>query len=100
MNEAVGPGKTDWYGNPNSYSSMQVVEQALERVGSLDRVAIRNLIASETFDTVLGPCKYVNQFNIQSPGEVGQWQKGEFEVVAGKEKRTAEPIYPKPPWPQ
>ena len=100
MTEAVGPDKTDWYGNANTYSSMQVIEQALERVGSLDRVAIRNLIASETFDTILGPSKYVNQFNIQSPGEIGQWQKGEFEVIAGKEKRTAEPIYPKPPWPK
>ena len=94
-----GPGKTDWYGNAFSYSSVQVLQQAIEKAGTLDRVAIRNVIASETFNTVIGPVRFENQFNVQSPGEVGQWQKGQFEVVAAKEKRTAEPIYPKPPWP-
>ena len=95
-----GAGKVDWYGNAFCYSSVQVLQQAIEKAGTLDRVKIRNVIASETFPTVIGPVKFVNQFNIQSPGEVGQWQNGAFEVVAAKEKRTAEPIYPKPPWPK
>ena len=95
-----GEGGTDWYGNAFSYASVQVLEQAVEKAGNLDRVKIRNIIASDTFDTVIGPVKFENQFNVQSPGEVGQWQKGAFEVVAGKEKRTAQPIYPKPPWPK
>jgi branched-chain amino acid transport system substrate-binding protein len=100
MEEHVGPGKTDWYGNAYCYSSLQVLEQAMERAGSIDRKAIRDIIANETFDTIIGTCKYVNQFNIQSAGEVGQWQNGKFETVAGKNKRTAGPIYPKPPWPE
>ncbi len=95
-----GAGGTDWYGNAWCYSSVQVLQQAIEKAGTLDRKKIRDVIASETFDTVIGPVRFENQFNVQSPGEVGQWQKGEFEVVAGKEKRTAEPIYPKPPWPK
>jgi branched-chain amino acid transport system substrate-binding protein len=99
MVQFSGPGKTDWYGNAFSYSSVQVLQQAIEKAGTLDRVAIRNVMASETFNTVIGPVRFENQFNVQSPGEVGQWQKGQFEVVAAKEKRTAEPIYPKPPWP-
>jgi branched-chain amino acid transport system substrate-binding protein len=96
---AGGEGKTDWYGNAFCYSSVQVLEQAIEKAGTLDRKKIRDVIASETFDTVIGPVRFENQFNVQSPGEVGQWQNGAFEVVAGKEKRTAEPIYPKPAWP-
>jgi hypothetical protein len=32
-------------------------------------------------------------------GQIGQWQKGTFEVVDEGAKRTAAPIYPKPPWP-
>ena len=100
LNEAVGPDKTDYYAPPNTYSSLQVIQQAIEKAGSIDRQAIRDIIATETFDTIIGPVKYENQFNIQSPGEVGQWQKGSFEIVAGKKKRTAEPIYPKPPWPK
>ena len=99
MVQFVGAGKTDWYGNAFAYSSLQILEKAIEKVGSIDRKAIRDTIATETFDTIIGPVKYENQINIQSPGEVGQWQKGSFEVVAAKEKRTATPIYPKPPWP-
>lgn len=95
-----GPGRTDWYGNAFCYSAVQVMQQAIEKAGTLDRIKIRDIIATETFNTVIGPVKFVNQFNIQSPGEVGQWQKGEFHVVAAKEKRTAQPIYPKPAWPK
>jgi branched-chain amino acid transport system substrate-binding protein len=100
MTAFSGPGGTDWYGNAWCYSTVQIMEQAIEKAGTLDRKKIRDIIASSTFPTVIGPVKFVNQFNIQSPGEVGQWQKGSFEIVAAKEKRTAQPIYPKPPWPK
>ena len=99
MVQFAGAGKVDWYGNAFCYSSVQVLEQAIEKAGTLDRRKIRDVIASSTFDTVIGPVKYVDQINVQSPGEVGQWQNGAFEIVAAKEKRTAKPIYPKPPWP-
>jgi branched-chain amino acid transport system substrate-binding protein len=99
MVQFAGAGKVDWYGGAFAYSSVQVLEQAIEKAGTLDRKAIRNIIASGTFPTVIGPVKYENQINVQSPGEVGQWQKGSFEIVAANAKRTAEPIYPKPPWP-
>jgi branched-chain amino acid transport system substrate-binding protein len=99
MTAFVGAGNTDWYGNAYCYAANQVLQQAIENTGTLDREKIREAMATETFDTVIGPVKFVNQFNIQSPGEVGQWQKGEFEIVAAKEKRTAQPEYPKPAWP-
>jgi branched-chain amino acid transport system substrate-binding protein len=99
MVQFAGAGKVDWYGNAFAYSSLQVLEQAIETAGTLDRKKIREVIASKTFNTVIGPVRYENQINVQSPGEVGQWQKGAFEIVAAKEKRTAQPIYPKPAWP-
>jgi branched-chain amino acid transport system substrate-binding protein len=77
----------DRWGTPHTYASVQVLEQAIEKVGSLDRKKIRDAIATMTFPTIIGPVKFVNQFNIQSPGEVGQWQNGEFEIVSAKEKR-------------
>jgi len=95
----AGAGKVDWYGNAFCYSSVQILQQAIEKVGSLDRKKIRDAIAKGTFNTVIGPVRFESQINIQSPGEVGQWQNGAFEIVAAKEKRTAAPIYPKPPWP-
>jgi branched-chain amino acid transport system substrate-binding protein len=99
MTAYVGPENTDWYGNAYCYAANQVLEQAIVETGTLDREVIRDAMATMTFDTVIGPVQFVNQFNIQSPGEVGQWQNGEFEIVAAASKRTAEPEYPKPAWP-
>jgi hypothetical protein len=56
-------------------------------------------MATETFDTAMGPMKFENGINVTHPGQIGQWQDGVFEVVAPPDKRTAEPIYPKPEWP-
>jgi branched-chain amino acid transport system substrate-binding protein len=99
MVKFAGAGKVDWYGNAFCYSSVQVLQQAIEKAGTLNRQTIRKVLATGTFPTVIGPVKFVNQINIQSPGEVGQWQNGAFEIVAAKKKRTAAPIYPKPLWP-
>jgi branched-chain amino acid transport system substrate-binding protein len=88
----------DRWGSAFAYASVQILERAIETAGSLDRAKIRDIIAAETFPTVIGPVKFDGGFNVQSPGEIGQWQKGEFEVVAAKEKRTAAPIFPKPAW--
>jgi len=88
----------DRWGSAFAYASVQILERTIETAGSLDRAKIRDIIATETFPTVIGPVKFVGGFNVQSPGEIGQWQKGEFEVVAAKEKRTAAPIFPKPTW--
>jgi branched-chain amino acid transport system substrate-binding protein len=88
----------DRWGSAFAYASMQILESAIEKAGSIDRKKIRDIIATETFPTVIGPVKFQGGFNVQSPGEIGQWQKGEFEVVSAKEKRTASPIVPKPAW--
>jgi branched-chain amino acid transport system substrate-binding protein len=80
------------------YSSCQFFEQAVEAAGTLDQTKIRDIIASKTFNTVMGPMKFENGFNRTSPGEIGQWQKGIFEIIDPGKKRTAPPIYPKPAW--
>ncbi len=90
--------ETDGYASPATYAVGQIFEQAIESVGSLDRKKIRDCLAAETFRTIIGPVKFDGIFNVMSCGEIGQWQKGEFEVVAGKDKRTAQPMYPKPQW--
>ena len=89
----------DRWGSAFAYASLQILEQAIDKVGAIDRKKIRDVIATDTFPTVIGPVKFQGGFNMQSPGEIGQWQKGEFEIVAAKEKRTAKPIFPKPSWP-
>jgi branched-chain amino acid transport system substrate-binding protein len=90
----------DRWGTAQSYATGQIYEKAIEIAGTLDGTAMRDVIASDiTFDTVLGPVKFVGQFNIYYPGQVGQWQNGEF-LTVDKTNRQAEPIYPKPAWPK
>ena len=86
-------------GEPGAYASLQILEQSIKKVGDLDRVKIRDVIATDTFDTVIGPMRFEKGINVQWPGDIGQWQKGVYEVVMPKEFRTAAPIYPKPNWP-
>ena len=88
----------DRWGSAFAYASLLIIEQSIGITGTLNRKKLRDAIATNTFPTVIGPVKFEGGFNLQSPGEIGQWQKDEFEVVAGKEKRTAEPIFPKPAW--
>jgi len=90
----------DRWGTAGGYSTCQVLEQAIAKAGTLNKTKIRDVIASGmTFDTVLGPLKYVDQFNTYYPGQVGQWQNGEF-LTVDKTNRQAKPIYPKPAWPK
>jgi len=90
----------DMWGGGQGYSAFQVTEQAIERVGFADKDKLRNAIATGTFKTVIGPVKYVDQFNVTFPSQIAQWQKGVVELVAPPKSRTANPIYPKPPWPK
>jgi branched-chain amino acid transport system substrate-binding protein len=89
----------DYWGQLLYYSSLEVLQQAIEKTGTLNQKPIRDLIASATFDTSMGPMRFVGGFNTNHPGEISQWQNGIFEVIGPASKRTAPPLYPKPPWP-
>ena len=90
----------DRWASASCYATGEVLAQAIEMAGTLDREAVREAIATGEFETVLGTVRFENQLNVTYPGHVGQWQDGEFEVVAPAELRTADPIYPKPAWPE
>jgi branched-chain amino acid transport system substrate-binding protein len=95
------PSTTDWWGHNVLWAGLQVFQQAIERAGTLDQKKIRDIIAKEKFDTILGPTWFENQMLAREcyAGQIGQWQKGIFEVIDPGPKRTAKPIYPKPAWP-
>jgi branched-chain amino acid transport system substrate-binding protein len=91
----------DYWGGLYYWSSLQHFQQAIEKAGTLDQKKIRDVMAKERFDTALGPFWYdENRYFVNHPGEIGQWQKGVFEVIDPGEKRTAPPLYPKPAWPK
>jgi branched-chain amino acid transport system substrate-binding protein len=80
------------------YSSLQFFQQAIEEAGTLDNTKIRDVMATKTYETALGPFKFTNNIFLNHPGEVGQWQNGVWQVIDPGPKRTAPPVYPKPAW--
>jgi len=91
----------DWWGHPLYWAGLEIWKQAIEKAGTLDQKKIRDIIASEHFTTVLGDTWFTNGLLAKEAhtGEIGQWQKGVFEVVGPKDKATAPMLYPKPAWP-
>jgi branched-chain amino acid transport system substrate-binding protein len=85
----------DRWASAACYATGQVLQQAIEAAGTLDAEAVRDAMASGEFETILGTVHFENQFNQTYPGTVGQWQNGEFEIVAPVDQRTADPIYPR-----
>jgi len=95
----------DWWGHPYYWASLDIWKAAIEKAGTLDQKVIRDVLATEHFNTVLGDT-YFTMFGDgggllakeSHPGEIGQWQNGVFEVVGGN-ITTADFVYPKPAWP-
>jgi branched-chain amino acid transport system substrate-binding protein len=108
----MGEENIDMWGHLFYWGGIHFFEQAIEKAGTLDQEVIREVMATSTFETALGPT-WFDQFGdggcllaVESmPGQIGQWQWDEaagkcvWEVIGPKEKATAEPIHPKPPWP-
>jgi branched-chain amino acid transport system substrate-binding protein len=96
--EVTGREPDRWY-SPVTYASLQMLQQAIEKVGKVDRAAVINELANGTFDTVIGPIKLTNR---QHPRQwaVAQWQDGEFVALAPRDVGPVKPlIVPKPAWP-
>jgi branched-chain amino acid transport system substrate-binding protein len=103
----VGMGNQDWWGANVYYATLQYFQQAVEYAATLDTEAILEVYRTKHFQTILGD----TYWDIQGEngggllpqecysGQIGQWQSGIFEVVDNDEHRTADPIYPKAPWP-
>jgi branched-chain amino acid transport system substrate-binding protein len=87
----------DRWASAHAWAALQVMQQAVEKVG-LDRKALRDAIASNEFDTVIGKVRFRNGENISTPGVVSQWQSGEFEVVWPPDRATSSALHPKPNW--
>ena len=96
-----GEAILDWWGHLPYYGGLQFLEQAIEKAGTLDQTKVRDVMATETFETVLGPTWFEGGLLAVDcyAGQIGQWQSGVFEVIDPGENRTADPIYPKPAWP-
>jgi branched-chain amino acid transport system substrate-binding protein len=90
----------DRWASAACYATGQVLQQAIEAAGTLDPVAVKEAMDTTEFTTILGTFQFEDNRNPVYPGQIGQWQNGEFEIVSPTDARTAEPIFPKPAWPE
>jgi branched-chain amino acid transport system substrate-binding protein len=75
-----------------------MLQQAIERVGLINRAAVISEIQTGSFETVLGTVK-LNHNIYENTWWVEQWQNGEFNGIAPASLPGAVPIwFPKPPW--
>ncbi len=88
----------DYWASPVTYASLEILQQAIERVGKIDREAIIKEIQTGSFDTVAGTIKFDRNVNT-NVWWAGQWQGGEFKGLAPSTMAGAvEPVAPKPAW--
>jgi branched-chain amino acid transport system substrate-binding protein len=87
----------DRWASAHCWAGLEILQQAVEKAG-LDRRKIRDYIAANEFDTVVGKIRFRNGENVATPGIVSQWQNGEFEVVWPPQNATAPSLFPKPAW--
>lgn len=87
--------------SPEAYAAGQTLQQAIEKVKSLDNSKIiAELHSGDMFHTVQGDVK----FDSTGQNTVGlvyvfQWQKGQVQIVYPSAQAAATPEYPKPGWP-
>jgi branched-chain amino acid transport system substrate-binding protein len=81
-----------------SYAIVQIVANAIEQAGTIDRAAVRDAIAATDIDTVIGHVT----FREDGTGTVGspilQYINGKQEVVWPTDIATAEFVFPAPPF--
>ncbi|EFI62286.1 MULTISPECIES: amino acid ABC transporter substrate-binding protein [Comamonas] len=82
--------ESDRFASPIVYTSLQMLQQAIERVGKIDRAAVTQELKSGSFETVLGPVKLEGQM-LTKLWHVGQWQNGEFNAIAPTNRAGVKP---------
>jgi branched-chain amino acid transport system substrate-binding protein len=87
----------DRWASGAAWSALEILTAAVAKVG-LDRKAIRDYVAGNEHNTILGKIRFNGSENVGTPGTVSQWQKGEFEVVWPKAQATAPLLPVKPNW--
>jgi branched-chain amino acid transport system substrate-binding protein len=89
----------DRWANPVTYTSLQMLHQAIERVGKLDRAAVIKELQTGTFDTISGRVKLTDN-RFLDVFQTGQWQGGEYYGIGPTRLTGARKAIDKPAWKQ
>jgi branched-chain amino acid transport system substrate-binding protein len=91
-----GGKEPDRWASGHCWAGLEILTAAVGKVG-LDRKAIRDYVAKNEHDTIIGKVHFEGS-EISVPGTVGQWQHGEFEIVWPQKMATAKLNPHKPAW--
>lgn len=94
--EFVGTAPDSW-ASAITYASLEMLEQAVERVG-LDHAALAEELSTGTFETVIGEVTLEDN-QLRDLWWTGQWQGGSFRAISPADRDgAADPVIPKPEW--
>lgn len=96
--EEVTGAKPDYWASAMAYSTFQVLEMAIEGVGTTDKAAVTQYIKDNAFETVIGTLDFDENNNNPFYWTVGQWQGGVFKGVASTGRDGAVDVMVKPAW--
>lgn len=83
-----------------AYSVGQVIAQAVTKNNSTDQAKLIATLHSGKFTSVQGPVTFDSTGqNNDAVAYLFQWQSGQLVPVFPKDSATAQPVYPKPAWP-
>ncbi len=84
----------------SAYVCVQVLADALERAGTLNKDKVRDALAATNMMTIMGQMKF--KPNGRGEGKyiqtMTQWQNGKDELIWPKDQASAPLAYPMPPW--
>jgi branched-chain amino acid transport system substrate-binding protein len=81
----------------DAYATAQVLQAAVDGVGTIDRerqLELADWLRENTVDTILGPLSWDEQGRPEGEFLVGQWQSGVPEIILPKEAATTNKILP------
>jgi branched-chain amino acid transport system substrate-binding protein len=82
----------------DAYAAAQVVQAAVEKVGSLDQNKLAEYLHANEVESILGPLAWDETGAPTKQFLLGQWQSGAPEIVAPKDAATVDTAVAKTPW--
>ncbi len=89
--KAFNKGEPDRWASAATYAGLQMLQQAIEKVGEIDRAKILQEMRTGTFKTVQGDLKLTGNRDAGA-WHIGQWQGGEFFGIAPNRPGAKQPM--------
>jgi branched-chain amino acid transport system substrate-binding protein len=83
----------------DAFAAAQIVQAAVEAVGSLDQAKLADWLHANTVQTILGPMSWDERGAPEGSFILGQWQRGSSRIVLPRNVADTDTIvFPKPDW--